>query len=284
MKEILMLEAVALLAAGFTFDAAPKPKEVEAVGTDYAFQVPSELPPGPTTFRFNNKGKKRHELNIFLLKPGVKVTQVLELQKAGKTTKDLVEGSVGVLFAEPGGRSGARLLTDLIPGREYGVICIFTDTAKAPRHFEMGMYSTIRVQKKKPASLATMPRVDSIVGVDYAFSRYPRTLAPGKHTFLFRNEGKFRHEVTITLLKRGVTAARVAEVDKAGGDVDPLFDGSVGVLWSRPGETSLGHLEAELLPGREYLIDCGFSNDDKSPPHYLLGMSGSIVVSGNPGT
>ena len=31
--------------------------------------APSELPPCPTTFRFNNNGKKRHELNLFLLKP-----------------------------------------------------------------------------------------------------------------------------------------------------------------------------------------------------------------------
>jgi uncharacterized cupredoxin-like copper-binding protein len=282
-KEILMIEAVALLAAGVLFEAAPKPREVEAVGTDYAFQIPSALPPGPTTFRFNNKGKKRHELNIFLLKPGATVTQVIELQKAGKSTQDLVEKPVGVLFAAPGGRSGARLLTDLVAGREYGVICIFQDTATAPRHYEMGMYSTIRVQKKKPALLATMPPADSIVGVDYAFSRYPKTLAPGKHTFVFKNEGKFRHEVSMGLLKPGVTIARVVEVDKAGGNVDALFDGAIGVLWSRPGETPLGRLDVDLLPGREYVIDCSFSNDDKSPPHYTLGMYGSIVVSGKPG-
>ncbi len=246
-----MFAAVAFLAAGVVLEAAPKPREVEAVGTDYAFQVPSELPPGPTTFRFNNKGKRSHELNIFLLKPGATVTQVIELQKAGKSTQELVERPVGVLFAEPGGRSGARLLTDLVPGREYGVI-------------------------------AAMPRVDSIVGVDYAF-RYPKTLAPGRHAFLFKNEGKFRHEVSMTLLKPGVTVARVAEIDKAGGNVDALFEDGIGVLWSRAGETPLGRLEVDLLPGREYMIDCGFSNDDKSPPHYTLGMYGSIVVSGKAG-
>jgi len=283
-REILVIEAAALLAAGVMFESAPKPREVEAVGTEYSFQIPSDLAPGPTTFRFNNKGKKSHELNIFLLKPGVKVTQVIELQKAGKSTQDLVERPVGVLFAEPGRRSGARLLTDLLAGREYGVICIFSDTANAPKHYEMGMYSTIRVQSRKPASVAAMPRVDSIVGVDYAFSRYPKTLAPGRHTFLFRNEGKFRHEVSMTLLKRGVTVARVVEADKAGASVDSLFESGIGVLWSRAGETPLGRLEVDLLPGREYLIDCGFSNDDKSPPHYALGMYGSIVVSGRPGS
>lgn len=279
MKEILIIEAVALLAAGVVFESAPKPREVEAVGTDYAFQVPSELPPGRTSFRFNNKGKKRHELNIFLLKPGATVTQVLELQKTGKTTQALVEGSVGVLFADPGGRSGARLLTDLVAGREYGVICIFSDTANAPRHYEMGMYSVIRVQNKKPASLATMPRVDSIVGVDYAF-RYPKTLAPGRHTFLFKNEGKFRHEVSMALLKPGVTPERLVEVDKAGGDIDLLIEDGMGLLWSRAGEMALGRLEVDMLPGREYELICFFSDNDKSPSHFNLGMHGSIKVTG----
>src|SRR4029078_8655303 len=140
----------------------------------------------------------------------------VERQKAGKTTQDLVETPVGVLFAEPGQKSRARLLTDLVAGREDGVICIFKDTATAPRHYEMGMYTTIRVRRTKPASLATMPRADSIVGVDYAFSRYPKTLAPGKHTFVFKNEGKFRHEGSMSLLQQGVTPEGVGAYHKAG--------------------------------------------------------------------
>ena len=117
----------------------PDQREVDVVALDYAFQVARELPPGPTTFGLQNRGKRRHELNIFLLKPGATVTQVLEMQKAGKSTQAFVEGPVGVLFAKPGKTSPSRLSTDLRPGREYGIICIFRDTATAPRHFEMGM-------------------------------------------------------------------------------------------------------------------------------------------------
>lgn len=256
-------------------------REVDVVALDYAFQVPRELPPGATTFGLQNRGKKRHEFNIFLLKPGATVAQVLELQKAGKSTQALVEGPVGVLFAKPGKTSPSRISTDLRPGREYGVICIFRDTSTAPRHFEMGMYATIRVTARKPMRSRVAARVDTIIGFDYAF-RYPRQLAAGRHTFVFRNEGKHRHEFSVTLLKPGVTLANVLEVDKVDGDIDPLIDTGMGLVWARAGEMALGRLEMNLLPGREYLIDCGFTDDDKSPPHYKLGMYGSIKT-GSPG-
>ncbi len=253
-------------------------REVNVVALDYAFQVPRELPPGATTFGLENGGKKRHEFNIFLLKPGATVAQVLELQKAGKSTQALVEGPVGVLFAKPGKTSPSRISTDLLPGREYGVICIFRDTATAPRHFEMGMYSTIRVMAGKPMRSRVAARVDTIIGLDYAF-RYTQQLAAGRHTFVFRNEGKHRHEFSVTLLKPGVTLANVVEVDKVDGHIDPLIDTGMGLVWARAGEMALGRLEMNLLPGREYLIDCGFTDDDKSPPHYKLGMYGSIKTS-----
>jgi len=281
-KELLLIDVVALVTVGVTAIAPPESREVDVVGIDYAFQVPRELPAGPTTFSFRNNGKKRHEFNIFLLKPGVSVTQVLELQKAGKSAQPLVEGPVGVLFAEPGGKSAAGLSAHLLAGRDYAVICIFRDTANAPRHYEMGMYSVIHVLpgKKSPASVAAR-LADTIVGSDYAF-RYSKTLAPGTHTFVFRNEGKVRHEFNMVLLKPGITLERVLEVEKTKGDIDALFDDGIGVLWSRAGEMPFGRLEVDLLPGREYLIECGFSDDDKSPPHYTLGMYGSIVVSGKP--
>lgn len=275
----LIVAAVAAVAAtthGNTSVTKPATHEVEIVGTDYAFKVPRELPAGATTFRFHNAGKKRHEFNIFMLKPGVNVSQVIELQKAGKSTQALVEGPVGVLFAEPGSRSPSNVSTDLIAGRVYGVICIFRDTTTAPRHYEMGMYSSIKVLPSKKARTAPL-RADTIVGVDYAY-RYSSELSPGRHTFVFRNEGKVRHEVSVTLLKPGVTLAKIVEIDKAGGDIDPLIDQGMGLLWARAGEIPFGRLEVNLLPGREYMIDCGFSDDDKSPPHYTLGMYGSIHV------
>jgi hypothetical protein len=143
------------------------------------------------------------------------------------------------------------------------------------------MYSLIHVKASKASRAPPAVRGDTIVGMDYAF-RYPRTLSPGRHTFVFRNEGKVRHEVAIALLAKGVTLERFLEVRKAGGDVRSLTEELTGILHAPAGVAPLGRLEVNLLPGREYRLICNFTNDEKSPRHFELGMYGLIKVTGSP--
>jgi len=178
-----------------------KPRDVEIIGLDYAFQAPSTLPGGRTTFRFFNRGKVSHELNIGLLKRGVTVQQFVDAMSTERPIAEVREMSVGVLFAEPGTRAPAALSTDLVPGRTYIVICVFKDTLTAKRHIGMGMFSLITVGPVA-ARASPAPAVDSVVGADYSFVRYPRTLAPGRHHFAFANEGTARHEVSMPCWRR----------------------------------------------------------------------------------
>jgi hypothetical protein len=255
-----------------------EPGSVEIVGLDYAFRVPTKVMAGRTTFRFVNKGKFAHELNISLLKSGASVDRFMDAVRADKPTGEFRDGAVGVLFASPGQQSGAGLSVDLLPGRTYVVICINRDDPKTKRHYEMGMYTVIVPTPATRAATASALRVDTIVATEYSF-RYPETLPPGHHSFAFVNNGKFRHEVVFALLKKGVTLAQALKTQKDGGDVDALVEGDFGLLHT-PAETSpLGRLEIDMLPGREYAIICSFANDDKSPPHVALGMFGSIHVS-----
>jgi hypothetical protein len=180
-----------------------------------------------------------------------------------------------VLFADTGKKSAAGLTVNLLPGRTYVAICIFRDTSTAPRHHQLGMFSIIRPEGDAQA-IATI-RADTIVARDYAFE-YPRTLAPGHHTFVFVNRGKQRHELNMTQFARGVTLAKLLEVEKAKGDVDPLFDAGIGVLHSYGGNSPAGVLDVDLQPGREYLLECEFKDGDSMPSHYKLGMFGSIRV------
>ena len=259
--------------------SAAAPSEVEIVGMDYAFKVPGELPAGRTSFRFRNAGKQSHEFNIALLKPGVTVQQYIAAANAEKPVIEMVDGAVGVLFAAPGRRSAAGLTTDLIAGRTYVVRCIFRDSASKPRHQALGMYSAIHVTSAKtppPAPIA----IDTIAGMDYAF-RYPRTLSPGRHRFTFTNIGKQRHEFSIQLLKRGATADQVAKADAKGDDVEQFFDDErFGLLIASGGTRPIGLLDVDLLAGRDYLIECGLADSPKAKPHYTLGMTGSIHVTG----
>jgi hypothetical protein len=71
---------VALLAVVIGCSANQAPPErriVEVVATDYAFQVPGNVRAGPTVFHFVNRGKVRHELNIFILKSGITLQKYL---------------------------------------------------------------------------------------------------------------------------------------------------------------------------------------------------------------
>jgi hypothetical protein len=273
-----VIASTLLAAIASAHSAAPAARDVEIVGLDYAFVAPGELPAGRTTFRFVNKGKVRHEFNMVLLKPGVTIQQFIAAANAEKPLTPMMDGSVGVLFAEPRQRSWAGLSTDLAAGRTYSIICIFKDSASAPRHHAMGMYSAIHISGAQPAA-SSLPRVDTIVGMDYAF-QYPRTLGPGIHHLAFVNSGKQRHEVNVSLLKKGVTLQKVLDVDKAGGNIDKLIEDGLGVLHAPAGAAPLGLLEINLLAGREYMIECGFTDTDKSPPHYALGMYGDIHVRG----
>ena len=138
--------------------------------------------------------------------------------------------------------------------------------------------SAIHVLAGTPVSSPPL-RVDTIVGMDYAF-RYSSAMSPGLHHLAFVNAGKQRHEVAVTLLRKGVTPQKVYEVDKAGGDVEALFEQNLGLLHSPAGSSPVGLLRVDLLPGRTYMIECGFSDTPKAKPHYELGMFGSIRVTG----
>ena len=206
---------------------------------------------------------------------------MLDSIRADNSVKDLIEGPAGVLFALPGGKSTAGLTVNLTPGERYAVICIFRDSAGAKPHYDMGMYKTISVGSAQ--AIAPLPQLttDTIIATEYAY-QYPSTVKPGLHTFVMRNAGKQRHEFTIVMLNKGVTMQQLQAAEKAGQNVDSLFDNTFGLLHSRGGQTPVGELTIPMQPGREYVIGCFFKDDEKSPEHYALGMYGVIKVENIP--
>ena len=273
------LLAVALVLPLTSYSAADTDaRDVEIVGLDYAFQVPAQLPAGRTTFHFVNKGKQRHEVNIVLLKRDATLQQFIAAANADEPVGGMIEATVGVLFAGPGMSSPSQLWTDLLPDREYAVRCVLRDTVTAPRHQALGMFSSLHVNASPAQAMARM-QVDTIVGMDYAF-RAPSTLPSGQHYLAFVNEGKQRHEVYLVALKPGVTVRQVMDVGQAGGNTRPLLEPALGVLHSPGGTSPVGLLRVDLLPGREYLLLCNFMDDPKAPRHFMLGMFGSIKISG----
>lgn len=253
-------------------------REVEVIGLDYAFSMPDSVDAGRTAFKFTNKGKVDHEYNIVLLKQGVTLQQFIDAANKKEPTTSLIDAPLGVLFAKPGRTSVSMLSAEMQPGRTYAVQCIFTDSAKAPTHRELGMFRSVTVRGNIPL-VTPVVAIDTIIGTDYAYTKYPRTIAPGWHHFKFVNTGKQRHEISIALLKAGATLTQLLDVAGKDGDIDAFLDESLGVLHARPGIVPLGTLDFDVLPGREYVIVCTFQDTPKAPPHFALGMATSMVSS-----
>jgi hypothetical protein len=126
----------------------------------------------------------------------------------------------------------------------------------------------------EPAAVA---REVEIVALDYAL-QLPATLLPGRHYLAFVNKGKQRHELSVGLLAKGVTLKNFAKVGQADGDVSRLLDGEFGLLHTLGGSAPAGTLAVDQLPGREYVFECAFQDTEKAPPHFMLGMFGSVRV------
>jgi hypothetical protein len=118
----------------------------------------------------------------------------------------------------------------------------------------------------------------AVQGLDYAF-QLPDSLPPGPSTFRLRNAGKVPHEMGMALLNPGVTVSQVMTLIGGGGDPDSLIAGIVGILIAGPGETAVGGLAVDLLPGRTYAFFCNFQDAPDQPEHVALGMfSGRTIT------
>ncbi len=267
---------IALTTACAAPPKAPAGNIYDVVATDYAFKAPQTVPAGRVSFRFVNNGKVPHELNVAVLKKGVSIDDYVKtVRSRTQSVRPLIEGPAGVLFAEPRQASVSLLSLDVEEGSTLAVICIFSDSAGEPQHYEMGMYTTVAGAKSIADAPVPQQPTDTIIGTDYAF-QYPRELVAGRHTFVFKNAGKMRHEVSIELLKKGMTLTQLLEAEKAGKDVESFLDKGIGVMHVYGGQSTKGQLSFEVEPGREYAIACYFQDDDKSPLHYKLGMYGSM--------
>lgn len=277
MRIVLTVLAAAALPGFISPEGNAEPRVIRIIASDYAFQAPSELPAGRVTFVLENRGKVHHELSMVLLNPGVSLDRLVATIKARQGGQQRLRTPVGILVARGGSSSTGALSTTLLAGRDYGIVCTFSDSAGAPQHLTLGMYGVIHVVSTGATSRVELP-ADTIVGMDYAYRSPPQSLAPGIHRFAFLNAGTVKHEADIILLRKGVNPGAALAARRQGAHIDSLFEAGIGALISQPGTSPLGTLETTLLAGRDYLITCGVQNDPDSPLHYMLGMDAVMHV------
>ena len=122
-----------------------------------------------------------------------------------------------------------------------------------------------------PASIA-------IVGSDYAFIQFPATIAAGPTRFSFENRGTVRHEMSMVLLKAGVTVDSVLKRGPGGAGSRAMAEKLIGILIARPAESAGGELLVRLEAGQRYLVVCTLKDAPDAQPHTTMGMVASFTV------
>lgn len=133
-------------------------------------------------------------------------------------------------------------------------------------------------QTAPSASPAKEPAHVAVVGSDYAFAQFPTTIPAGKTLFSFDNRGKVRHEMSIVLLKPGITLQQLIEKGPGAASSRAIADRLIGILIARPGEASGGQLFVELSSGQRYVVICTLKDVPDGPQHAALGMITSFDV------
>jgi hypothetical protein len=135
----------------------------------------------------------------------------------------------------------------------------------------------VLVVKASLAQGATAPAEVSVVANEYAFLGFPATIAPGPTLFSFENRGEVRHEMTIILLKPGVT---MKDALAAGPAVtgQKVAESLIGLLVARKHEAAGGKLFVELKSGERYLVICNLKDTPDGQQHSALGMVASFDV------
>jgi hypothetical protein len=118
----------------------------------------------------------------------------------------------------------------------------------------------------------------AIVGNDYAFVEFPKTIAAGSTALSFENRGKVRHEMSVVLLRPGVTMQDVLQRGPGAASSKAMAEKIIGILIARPGESAGGKLLVDLESGRRYLVVCTLKDMPDAKPHVELGMVASFDV------
>ena len=270
----VLRSTAALLALGAPGTAPhnrPQPvREIAVVATDFKLALPSSLPAGPTTFRLVNRGRELHQLYLVKLADGKTTANFVDAIKAGGPPPSWATDVGGPNAVDPGATSPAATLP-LTPGR-YAALCIIPSPDGVP-HVMKGMYTTLTVVPGvRTASLPAKPDL-TISLVDYGYG-ISTPLSAGDHHILVQNDGKQSHEMVITRLLDGKTAADLAAwADKMSGPPPAHFIGGISPL--APGRKN--ELALRLTPGH-YVLLCFLPDAKDGKPHTAHGMVRDFVV------
>ncbi|MDQ3944982.1 MAG: hypothetical protein M3357_07525 [Actinomycetota bacterium] len=256
-----------------------------AVGDEYSFDLPDEVPGGVVTMSFENRGELRHEAGI-VATGATPVEQVIEdlapvLDGRGTPIPDYLTFYGGVGETGPRTTSTSTLT---LPEGTFVMFCSLSDIdsvdalprpgPQLPPHYNSGMTRAFTVRR---ANVDTLPAGDgTVLATDYAFE-VPAVTA-GRKTLLFRNAGAQMHFGAFLAFPEGVDEAAARQAlatvlaapggPRPVGVPEPRDAAYAGPFPPRAG----GTFEIELESGLTYAVVCFLPDRAGGPPHVAKGM------------
>ena len=249
------------------------PHVVRVRATDYAFDAPTEIPAGMTTFRLANDGPDLHHVQVVRLDSAKTVADLQQALKTGGKRPAWATNVGGPNATAPKTEANATL--NMEPGR-YALVCS-VHGPDGVAHVAKGMIQALTVTPQSGgATLATAPAADAVLTLrDYAFD-LSTPLRRGRQTLEVRTAANTQpHEVVLARLLPGKTAEHLfAWMTKDEGSQPVTFLGGVADLV--PGVSN--YLTVHLAPG-EYVLLCVVADAKDGKPHVMHGMVRTVTIS-----
>jgi hypothetical protein len=254
-------------------EAAPA-NSVTITAADFTYQLPKEIPAGPTKIVLENHGGETHQAALVRLADGATGDQFLQ------TLATDFQGAqrYGTFVAGPNEaapNASSTVVTDLEPGN-YLVLCLIPSPDGTP-HVLKGMMTPLVVTEPARPARPVATSTPKLVVKEFSFD-LPEGYEGGP--LEIENRGAQAHEVVVVGLKDGVTISDI--VDNSVPIFTPAkgpapYTDVAGITPVAPGGTA--HLDLDLAPGR-YALLC-FLPDTSKPgtDHLHDGMATVFTVS-----
>ncbi|MGH7518975.1 MAG: hypothetical protein ACREOC_16170 [Gemmatimonadales bacterium] len=242
---------------------------VTVVARDFAFEAPSEIPAGLTTFRLVNRGPSLHHIQLLKLEEGKTADDFRAALKAGGPFPRWARSAGGPNPPEAGDTAST---TQAVEPGNYVMVC-FVPSADGVPHLMKGMVRPLTVTPASRGSQAE-PRADIVMKlVDFDFE-LSHPLTAGRHTIRIENAGAQPHEVAIVRMKPGKTPEDFTKwAEKPVGPAPGTMFGGVSAIL--PGSSAFVDVD---LPAGDYLLICFVPESKDRKPHFAHGMAKVIKV------
>lgn len=277
------IRPTAVLLAALVLACAPKdagqpaakvstePNVVTITATEYAFQMPAQVPAGPTKFVLKSAGREIHHAVLARLDGGKTLKDLGDAFKSPGPPPAWIHFEGGPNPPNPGAESNATIV--LKPGT-YAVLCFIPSEDGVP-HFAKGMATTFEVTDS-PAAGNSAPEPDVVVRMtEYAYT-LSTPLTAGTHTIRMINDGHQQHEVALFKFAPGKSTTDVVAWDAGGAKGPPPGSLLGGTSPMDPGASA--DFTVTLEAG-DYGLICFVPDAADGKGHLTHGMAQAVKVS-----